>query len=156
MAQSNEDRFSDSGANHAAYRYRVTYGMDTVGDTFLAAVVPEGAEVPIASRFPYMTTEQLRDMLASTELQSVHVPDDGSGWARLDLYAAAGGYGAFDKDDRDGKQDRRRGARPEIRPRLRPLRSKRAMASFGSRSMALGPKSTPIVPLGMGAMQRVR
>ncbi|WP_134681797.1 autotransporter domain-containing protein [Paracoccus ravus] len=98
IAESDADRFSDSEANDAAYQYRLTYGMNTVGDTTLAAVVPEGAEVLIASRFPYMTTEQLRDVLASTELQSGHVLDDGSGWARLDLYTAAGGYGALDSD----------------------------------------------------------
>ncbi|MTH77932.1 autotransporter domain-containing protein [Paracoccus aestuariivivens] len=96
--ESDEDRFSDNDANSAAYQYRLTYGMDTVGDTTLAAVVPEGAEVLIASRFPYMTTDQLRDVLASTELQSGHVLDDGSGWARLDLFTAAGGYGSFDSD----------------------------------------------------------
>ena len=98
IAESETDRFSDGDANDAAYQYRLTYGMDTVGDTTLAAVVPEGAEVLIASRFPYMTTAQLREVLASTELQSGHVLDDGSGWARLDLYTAAGGFGAFDQD----------------------------------------------------------
>lgn len=98
IAQSDEDRFSDSDANDAAYQYRLTYGMDAVGDTTLAPVVPEGAEVLIATRFPYMTTAQLREVLASTELPSGHVLDDGSGWARLDLYTAAGGYGAFDRN----------------------------------------------------------
>ncbi len=34
-------------------------------------------------------------MLASTELPSGAPLDNGSGWARLNLYAAAGGYGAF-------------------------------------------------------------
>ncbi|MCA0946633.1 autotransporter domain-containing protein [Salipiger pacificus] len=98
IAGSNTDRFSDEAAYDAAYEYRLTYGMDTIGDTTLAAVVPEGAEVLIASRFPYLNQEQLHDVLASTELPSGHVLDDGSGWARLDLYTAAGGYGAFEED----------------------------------------------------------
>jgi subtilase-type serine protease len=34
-------------------------------------------------------------VLATTELPSGGALDDGSGWARLNLYAAAGGYGAF-------------------------------------------------------------
>ena len=36
-----------------------------------------------------------RDVLATTELPSGVPLDDGSGWARLNLYAAADGYAAF-------------------------------------------------------------
>ena len=55
---------------------------------------PGQSELLIASRFPYLT--------ASSEPTCWPAPaagrrplDDGSGWARLNLFAAAGGYGAF-------------------------------------------------------------
>lgn len=95
---STEDRFSDADENETDYTYWLTYGMDPIGDTTLDPVVPEGAEVLIASRFPYLTDDQLVDVLASTELSSGYVFDDGSGWARLNLYAAANGYGYFQDD----------------------------------------------------------
>ncbi len=44
---------------------------------------------------PLSLGSQLSDVLASTELASGAPLDNGSGWARLNLYAAAGGYGAF-------------------------------------------------------------
>lgn len=92
------DRAQDqamAAQNKADYLYRMTYGLAPVGPTDLAPVVPEGAEVLIASRFPYLTAEQRRDVLATTEIESGHALDNGSGWARLNLYAAADGYGAF-------------------------------------------------------------
>ena len=49
----------------------------------------------IATRFPYLNTAQLNQVLATTELPSGVPLDDGTGWARLNLYAAASGYGAF-------------------------------------------------------------
>ena len=49
----------------------------------------------IATRFPYLSVAQLNDVLATTELPSGGPLDNGTGWARLNLYAAAGGYGAF-------------------------------------------------------------
>ncbi len=49
----------------------------------------------IATRFPYLNTAQLNQVLATTELPSGVPLDDGSGWARINLYAAASGYGAF-------------------------------------------------------------
>lgn len=80
------------------YTWSLTYGLPAVGATDLAPVVPEGAEILIATRFPYLTDEQRRDVLATTEIESGHALDDGSGWARLNLYAAADGYGAFNGD----------------------------------------------------------
>ncbi|HTI80320.1 MAG TPA: autotransporter domain-containing protein, partial [Acetobacteraceae bacterium] len=80
-----------------AQRYAswLTYGLPSVGDTTLAPVVPADAHFLIATRFPYLNTAQLNQVLASTELPSGGPIDDGSGWARLNLYAAASGYGAF-------------------------------------------------------------
>jgi subtilase-type serine protease len=78
-----------------AYTNDLTYGLPSVGDTTLAPIVPSGASAFIATRFPYLSMAQLNDVLASTELPSGVPLDDGSGWARLNLYAAASGYGAF-------------------------------------------------------------
>ncbi len=77
------------------YAWWLTYGLPSVSDTTLAPVVPTDAHFLIATRFPYLNTAQLNQILATTELPSGGPLDDTSGWARLNLYAAAGGYGAF-------------------------------------------------------------
>jgi autotransporter-associated beta strand protein len=82
-------------AANQAYASLATYGLPTVGPTDLPPVVPANANLLIASRFPYLSPSQLNDVLASTELPSGGPLDNGSGWARLNLFAAAGGYGAF-------------------------------------------------------------
>ncbi|KQP10886.1 hypothetical protein ASF28_07310 [Methylobacterium sp. Leaf99] len=89
------DRFSDNAKNKAAYTYYLTYGLPSVGPTDLAPVVPVGAEVLLQTRFPYLTAAQRREVLATTEIASGSALDDGSGYARLNLYAAGDGYGAF-------------------------------------------------------------
>ena len=82
-------------AANQSYAALTNYGLPTTGPTNLAPVVPANAGLLIASRFPYLTPGQWNDVLASTELPSGAPLDNGSGWARLNLYAAAGGYGAF-------------------------------------------------------------
>ncbi len=78
------------------YAYYLTYDLPAVGPTNLAPVVPADAYVLIETRFPYsLSVDQLDAILATTELPSGGALDNGSGWARLNLYAAAGGYGAF-------------------------------------------------------------
>ena len=77
------------------YTWYLTYGLPSVGDTTLAPVVPTDAHWLIATRFPYLSTAQLNEILATTELPSGGALDNGTGWARLNLYAAASGYGAF-------------------------------------------------------------
>jgi hypothetical protein len=89
------DRFASAAANQAAYTFALTYGLPAVGATNLDPVVPAGAEALIASRFPYLTGAQQRDVLASTEIASGQALDNGTGYARLNLYAAAGGYGSL-------------------------------------------------------------
>ena len=84
--------------NLSTYAANLTYGLPSVGSTTSAAVVPANAELLIASRFPYLTALQRREILATTELPSGVPLDDGSGWARLNLYAATSGYGAFNTD----------------------------------------------------------
>ncbi|QTL03500.1 autotransporter domain-containing protein [Aquabacter sp. L1I39] len=88
-----------SAATYRAAReqstWYLTYGLPSMGDTTLAPVVPQNAELLFRTRFPYLTDAQIRDVIASTELPSGVPLDDGSGWARINPYAAAGGYGAF-------------------------------------------------------------
>lgn len=86
-------------ARLAEYLAQTTFGLEPVGDTTLAPVVPEGAEALIEGRYPYLSDEQLRWVLYSTELESgLPVVDDAEGWGRLNLFAAANGFGAFDRD----------------------------------------------------------
>lgn len=92
------DQFSNAAQNKANYVYQLTYGLAPVGPTNLAPVVPTGAEVLLATRFPYLTAAQRRDVLATTELPSGFPLDNGSGWARLNLYEAGGGYDALNSD----------------------------------------------------------
>src|SRR5207302_10961580 len=89
------DRFGNPTQNRRDYIFRLTYGLPSVGPTDLPPVVPPGAEVLLRTRFPYLSSGQLREILATTELPSGVPLDDGTGWARLNLYAAADGYGAF-------------------------------------------------------------
>ncbi|WGD32043.1 autotransporter domain-containing protein [Ancylobacter sp. WKF20] len=77
------------------YTYYLTYGLPSIGTTGLAPVVPQGAEALIASRFPYLSAAQRREVLVTTEIDSGSLFDNGSGWARLNLYAAADGFGAL-------------------------------------------------------------
>lgn len=82
-------------AANQAYANQSTYGLPAVGATNLAAVVPTDAELLIGTRFPYLSAAQRREVLATTELPSGGPLDDGTGWVRLNLFKAAGGYGAF-------------------------------------------------------------
>ncbi len=77
------------------YTSYLTYGLPSIGTTGLPPMVPQGAEALIAARFPYLSAAQRREVLATTEIDSGSVFDNGSGWARLNLYAAADGFGAL-------------------------------------------------------------
>ncbi len=83
-------------ASNQAYEAQATYGLPPVGATNMPGVVPAGAELLLTTRFPYLAHEQIREVLKTTELPSGGPLDDGTGWARLNLFKAAGGYGAFD------------------------------------------------------------
>lgn len=77
----------------------LTYDLPTVGSTTDAPIVPDNAYLLLQTRFPYLTPDQITDILATTELPSgVPLDDHATGWARLNLYAAAAGYGAFTSD----------------------------------------------------------
>jgi len=90
------DRFADYAASRANYVRRMTYGLPQVGATNAPAVVPKGAEVLLETRLPYLSDAQRRVVLKTTAIASGYpVLDDAEGWGRLNLFAAADGYGAF-------------------------------------------------------------
>jgi autotransporter-associated beta strand protein len=90
------DRFADYAVNKANYLRRMTFGLPQTGKTDAPAAVPKGAEVMLETRLPYLTAEQRRVVLKTTAIASGYpVLDDPEGWGRLNLFAAADGYGAF-------------------------------------------------------------
>ncbi|PZD94020.1 phosphoesterase [Paenibacillus sambharensis] len=94
-----EDRFSDYKKNKAQYIERLTYGFEQINATDKPMVVPKGAEVLLETRLPYLDAQQRRAVLATTGLPSGYPAlDDPEGWGRLNLFAAADGYGAFNSD----------------------------------------------------------
>lgn len=79
------------------YAWRLTYGLPATGTKALPAVVPTGAEILLETRLPYLDVAQRREVLRTTAARSGHaVQDDVEGWGRLNLFAAADGYGSFD------------------------------------------------------------
>lgn len=81
------------------YTFRLTYGLPSTDPTDLPAVVPVGAEVLLETRQPYLDADQRREVLRTTAVSSGDpLLDDTEGWGRLNLYAAADGYGSFDTD----------------------------------------------------------
>ncbi|WP_394844729.1 phosphatase PAP2 family protein [Pendulispora brunnea] len=93
------DRFASERDNRAAYRERMTYGFappNAAAMTPSVPSVPKAAEVLLETRFPYLDAEQRRVVLRTTALESgLPVLDDPEGWGRLDVVAAADGYGQF-------------------------------------------------------------
>ncbi|MYZ45094.1 phosphatase PAP2 family protein [Schauerella aestuarii] len=93
------DRFADHSVNQAEYRHRLTFDFTPIADTTRPAVVPKGAEVILETRLPYLNSEQRRVVLKTTALPSGYpILDDAEGYGRLNLFAAADGYGAFNGD----------------------------------------------------------
>lgn len=94
------DRFADEIENKANFRKRMTYSFSrdpAMPD--VAMIVPEGAEVLLETRLPYLDAAQRRAVLFSTGIESGYpLLDDSNGWGRLNLVAAAAGYGSFDGD----------------------------------------------------------
>jgi autotransporter-associated beta strand protein len=89
--------WSDHDVNKALYRERMAYGFTQDSSAAGAdPVVPEGAETLLETRLPYLTADQRRAVLYTTEIDSGYpVLDDSNGWGRLDYVTAADGYGAF-------------------------------------------------------------
>lgn len=84
----------------ATYLYRMTYNLKKDGsDTTKPMVVPKGAEVLLESRYPYLSSDEIRYVLYTTGVPSGYsVLDDAEGWGRLNLFEASNGYGAFVTD----------------------------------------------------------
>jgi len=96
---SSNDRFADQTAMRAAALRRLTFGFSPIAATDKAAVVPKAAELLLETRFPYLSATQRRVVLKSTALPSGYpAMDDAEGWGRLNLFAAAQGYGALQGD----------------------------------------------------------
>lgn len=92
------DPYADRDANACAVRPRLTYVLTRHGHSE-PLTVPKGAEVLLETRLPYLDAEQRREVLRTTALPSGYVLLDGfEQWGRLNLFAAADGYGAFDCD----------------------------------------------------------
>lgn len=92
-ADSRSDAFSDRSANKAFYDRTAQYGFAPIGDVDVAMTVPENAEHLIATRFGYLDDAQRREIIRTTAYRSGGVLDDP--WSRVNLFAAADGYGAF-------------------------------------------------------------
>ncbi|MFJ3305408.1 phosphatase PAP2 family protein [Streptomyces sp. NPDC086549] len=92
------DPYADREANAEAATPRLTYVLTRHGRD-LPLTVPKGAEVLLETRLPYLDAAQRREVLRTTGLPSGYVLLDGvEQWGRLNLFAAADGYGAFDSD----------------------------------------------------------
>ncbi|WP_055716036.1 phosphatase PAP2 family protein [Streptomyces torulosus] len=93
-----DDRYADRGANARLVEPKLTYVLTRRGRS-QGLTVPKGAEVLLETRLPYLDAAQRREVLRTTALPSGYVLLDGwEQWGRLNLFAAADGYGAFDSD----------------------------------------------------------
>jgi autotransporter-associated beta strand protein len=94
------DPHADRAANAAAVRPQLTYILPK-RHAWDRMTVPKGAEVLLETRLPYLSAAQRREVLRTTALPAGYVLLDGwEKWGRLNLFAAADGYGAFDADVR--------------------------------------------------------
>jgi autotransporter-associated beta strand protein len=93
-----EDPYADHEANAAKVTQQLTYILPR-GGRHLEMTVPKGAEVLLETRLPYLDAAQRREVLRTTALPSGYVLLDGPElWGRLNLFAAADGYGALSAD----------------------------------------------------------
>ncbi|UXY23791.1 phosphatase PAP2 family protein [Streptomyces cynarae] len=99
-AGTDSDPYADRGTNVRVVGPRLTYVLTRHG-RHSDLTVPKGAEVLLETRLPYLDAAQRREVLRTTALPSGYVLLDGfEQWGRLDLFAAADGYGSFDTDVR--------------------------------------------------------
>ena len=93
------DLYYDHAENKTEFERRMTIGMSAYGNVYAtttAPVVPKGAEVLLETRYPYLSADQRRVVLKTTEFASGYpVMSDAEGWGRLDMFKAGDGYGAF-------------------------------------------------------------
>ncbi|GAA3899102.1 autotransporter-associated beta strand repeat-containing protein [Streptomyces lacrimifluminis] len=92
------DKYADRKKNLALVTPKLTYVLTRQGRS-TPLTVPKGAEVLLETRLPYLTAAQRRAVLRTTALPSGYVLLDGfEQWGRLNLFAAADGYGSFESD----------------------------------------------------------
>ncbi len=92
------DAYADREANLCEVTPKLTYILNRRGRD-QALTVPKGAEVLLETRQPYLDAEQRRAVLRTTALPAGYVVLDGfEQWGRLNLFAAADGYGSFESD----------------------------------------------------------
>lgn len=96
----NYDRFADYASNKSSFNQKLTYNLPKItANDGKAMTVPKGAEVLLETRLPYLTAAQRRVVLKTTGIDSGYpLANDEEGWGRLNLFAAADGYGAFNGD----------------------------------------------------------
>ncbi len=95
-AHTGADEYADRRANAAMVAHCATYGLPSraVG---IPMRVPKGAEVLLETRLPYLEAAQRREVLRTTAFPAGHALLDGPElWGRLNLFAAADGYSAFE------------------------------------------------------------
>jgi len=92
------DAYADRDANARTVEPKLTYILNRKGRD-QALTVPKGAEVLLETRQPYLDAAQRRAVLRTTALPAGYVLLDGAEqWGRLNLFAAADGYGSFESD----------------------------------------------------------
>lgn len=96
----NYDRFADYAANKSFFTKRLSYGFAlNLANSGKEGSVPKGAEILLETRLPYLSADQRRVVLKTTQIDSGYpLANDEEGWGRLNLFAAADGYGAFNGD----------------------------------------------------------
>jgi autotransporter-associated beta strand protein len=94
------DPYADRAANAAAVEPFFTYDLPRRSHGAPREMtVPKGAEVLLETRLPYLDAAARREVLRTTALPSGHPLLDGPElWGRLNLFAAADGYGSFAQD----------------------------------------------------------
>ncbi|HWS36427.1 MAG TPA: phosphatase PAP2 family protein [Actinoplanes sp.] len=88
---------ADRDTNARIVGPKFTYGLPSRRSN-LRFEVPKGAEVLLETRLPYLDADQRREVLRTTGLPAGNPILDGpEQWGRINLFAAADGYGAFDR-----------------------------------------------------------
>ena len=99
-AHTGPDEYANRAANAAMVASHSTYGLPE-SPARTPMTVPKGAEVLLETRLPYLDAAQRREVLRTTAFPAGNPLMDGpEQWGRLNLFAAADGYGAFDADVR--------------------------------------------------------
>lgn len=108
-SQPESDAYADYLRNKQFVEPKLTYILQRDNSANTPMLVPAGAEALLETRFPYLNANQRRAILRSTALPAGYPLLDGpENWGRLNLFAAADGYGEFYGDVRitmDAAQD---------------------------------------------------